>query len=264
MSDKYIGIFDSGIGGLTVLKSIVRSLPEENIIYFGDTAHLPYGTKSKRQIEEFVLKDVEFLSSFDLKAVVIACNTADSTAGHLIREKYDLPVYGVVEPASKKAALVTENNKIGVIATTATVNSKAYIKAISAHNPKAEIFTAACPLLVPMVENGRFRKGDGVIETVLREYLEPLKEKGIDTLVLGCTHYPLLSDLIEHICPGIKIISSSDEAASILKDNLSDINTSANKGIRKYYVSDNPEGFKTQASFFLEGELKEEVILINP
>ena len=198
--EKYIGVFDSGIGGLTVVKSIVETMPNENIIYFGDTAHVPYGTRSKEQITEYVLSDVKFLSRFNIKAIVIACNTADSAARDMVEKNYsDIPVYGVVAPAAKKAAKLTKNKKIGVIATNATVNSGAYEKTIHSFDSDAQVISLACPLLVPLVEEGRFKKGDQVIEEVLREYLTPLKKQGINTLVLGCTHYPLLYDIITEI-----------------------------------------------------------------
>ena len=252
-NSNYIGIFDSGMGGLTVVKSILQSMPNENIIYFGDTAHVPYGTRSKEQITEYVLNDVKFLSGFDIKAIVIACNTADSIARKEVESRYALPVFGVVEPAAKKAVQVTKNGRIGVIATNATVHSGAYEKTIEKFSKDALVFSNACPLLVPLVENGRFRRGDGVIETVLKEYLEPLKEKDIDTLVLGCTHYPLLYDLIADIMPGITIISSSDAAAEALSSALGEqnlLNTGAG-GERKYFVSDRPDSFCEQAQIFM-------------
>lgn len=254
-NEKYIGVFDSGIGGLTVVKSIVESMPDENIIYFGDTAHVPYGTRSKEQITQYVLNDVKFLSMFNIKAIVIACNTADSIARETVESRYsEIPVFGVVEPASKMAAKSTVNGKIGVIATNATVNSGAYVKAIKKYNEKAEVISLACPLLVPLVEEGRFRKGDKVIEKVLTEYLTPLKEQGIDTLVLGCTHYPLLSDIIKDIMgDGVSIISSSVAAAATLKAELK--NGGLLKGTsgseRKYFVSDNAEFFEKQALIFM-------------
>lgn len=252
-NEKFIGVFDSGIGGLTVVKSIVRSMPNENIIYFGDTAHVPYGTRSKEQITEYVLKDVKFLSIFDIKAVVIACNTADSIAREKVEQLYPLPVFGVVHPASRKAALSTVNNKIGIIATNATVNSGAYEKAISAINPDAEVFSVACPLLVPLVENGRFIKGDPVIETVVGEYLAPLKEKGVDTLVLGCTHYPLLYDIIASLMPEALIISSSDAAAEALRTGLEEksLLNSVSGGERKFFVSDSAALFEKTARIFM-------------
>lgn len=256
MNNRFIGVFDSGMGGLTVVKSIVETMPDENIIYFGDTAHVPYGTRSKEQITEYVLNDVRFLNTFDIKAIVIACNTADSIAREKVEELYPLPVFGVVEPASKSAAQITKNNKIGVIATNATVNSGAYERNISRFNPDAQVISVACPLLVPLVEEGRFRKGDTVIENVLTEYLTPLKKQGIDTLVLGCTHYPLLYDIISEIMPETNIISSSVSAAAELKKALeqSGLQSSGKGSQRKYFVSDNAQYFEGLAKIFM-GEL---------
>lgn len=256
MNNRFIGVFDSGMGGLTVVKSIVETMPDENIIYFGDTAHVPYGTRSKEQITEYVLNDVRFLNTFDIKAIVIACNTADSIAREKVEELYSLPVFGVVEPASKSAAQITKNNKIGVIATNATVNSGAYERNISRFNPDAQVISVACPLLVPLVEEGRFRKGDKVIENVLTEYLTPLKNQGIDTLVLGCTHYPLLYDIISEIMPETNIISSSVSAAAELKKALEEkkLQSSEKGSQRKYFVSDNAQYFEGLAKIFM-GEL---------
>ena len=252
-SKRYIGVFDSGIGGLTVVKSIVETMPDENILYFGDTAHVPYGTRSKEQITEYVLNDVAFLSGFDIKAIVIACNTADSIARKEVEKRYTLPVFGVVEPAAKEAVQKTKNGRIGVIATDATVKSGAYEKTIARYSDTALVFSNACPLLVPLVENGRFRRGDGVIEAVLKEYLEPLRQQNIDTLVLDCTHYPLLHDLIADILPGIAIISSSDAAASALSSALCDqgLLNAGTGGSRKYFVSDRPDSFCEQAQIFM-------------
>ena len=248
--EKYIGVFDSGIGGLTVVKSIVETMPNENIIYFGDTAHVPYGTRSKEQITEYVLSDVKFLSRFNIKAIVIACNTADSAARDTVEKNYsDIPVYGVVAPAAKKAAKLTKNKKIGVIATNATVHS---------FDSDAQVISLACPLLVPLVEEGRFKKGDQVIEEVLLEYLTPLKEQGIDTLVLGCTHYPLLYDIITEIMGnGVTVISSSVAAAEELKKGLGERNLLSNSKIseRKYFVSDNAEDFEKHALIFMGNAL---------
>ena len=257
-NDSYIGVFDSGIGGLTVVKSIVESMPNENIIYFGDTAHVPYGTRSKRQVTEYVLQDVEFLNTFDIKAIVIACNTADSIAREKVEELYsNLPVFGVVDPASKRAAETTENGKIGVMATKATIGSHAYEVAIKKYKDDAEVFGMACPLLVPLVENGRFKKDDIVIETVLHEYMDPLIEKGVDTVVLGCTHYPLLEDIIKGLYPELNVISSSEVAANTLKQKLTDDNllSTTESSERKYFVSDDADGFLHQALVFMGDEL---------
>ena len=265
-NEKYIGVFDSGMGGLTVVKSILENLPDENIIYFGDTAHVPYGNHSKKKITEYVLNDVKFLNTFSIKAIVIACNTADSAARSDVKKAYpDIPVFGVVGPASKKAALVTANNKIGVIATNATVRSRAYERAIKKHNPDAEVFSVACPLLVPLVEEGRFKTDDPVIHEVAEEYLAPLKEAGTDTLVLGCTHYPLLRGVIADIMGSVEIISSSDTAAEELKAQLKTknlLNTSGERQ-RRYFVSDDAGFFEQKAIMFMGDSLGGSVEQIN-
>lgn len=255
-NNDYIGVFDSGLGGLTVVKSIVDTMPDENIIYFGDTAHVPYGTRSKLQIIKYVTDDIYFLMHFNVKAIAIACNTADSVAREEVSPFYDVPIFGVVDPASQKAAQSTKNGKIGVIATNATVNSGAYEKAIHKVNPSLEVYAQPCPLLVPLVENSRYSRDDVVIETVLREYLAPLEASGIDTLLLGCTHYPLLTDIISYIMPDVTIISSSDAAAQKLKDELTKRNmlTDRKGGKREYFVSDDPENFAKTARIFL-GEM---------
>ena len=195
--NSYIGVFDSGIGGLTVAKEIMENLPNENIVYFGDTAHVPYGSRSKRQITQYVLSDVKFLSRFEIKAVVIACNTADSVAREAVEEAYPrLPVFGVVAPASRMAAEKSKNGRIGVIATKATVASKAYDRAIAAIAPEAVVLSKACPLLVPLVENGRFQPGDPVTQMVIREYLDHLVDLpnavAIPLTDVPCPAYPYL------------------------------------------------------------------------
>lgn len=266
MNNNYIGVFDSGLGGLTVVKSLVETMPYENIIYFGDIAHVPYGSRSKEQITEYVMQDVNFLMKHNIKAVVIACNTADSIARKKVEEFCTVPVYGVVEPAAKLASETSQNGKIGVIATNATVNSGAYKTAIEKYAPNAEVYSAACPLLVPLVEEGRFHRGDEVVETVVREYLEPLKNAGIDTLVLGCTHYPLLMDIISDIVPGVNIISSSEAAARCVKSALENQNLD-NKcnpsPDRQYYVNDAKDDFEKNASLFMGRTLESRVIQVD-
>ncbi|MBQ7638087.1 MAG: glutamate racemase [Clostridia bacterium] len=266
MREKPIGVFDSGLGGLTVVKEILSHLPNENIIFFGDTGRVPYGGRSKETIIQYVKDDMEFLLSHDVKAVVIACNTADSMAKEEVEKLYNVPVVGVVEPAAKKAAATSKNGRIGVIGTKATVRSGAYVKAISSFSPSAEVFAAACPLLVPLVEEGRFRKGDPVPEIVLREYLEPLKEKNVDTLILGCTHYPLLHDIVSEIMPDVNIICSgpaSTEAliATLERDSL--LSRSDNAGRIRYFVSDSPDSFARNGSIFIGREIHGSVSLVN-
>ena len=266
-NEKYIGVFDSGIGGLTVVKSIVEAMPDENIIYFGDTAHVPYGTRSRKQITEYVLADVRFLHTSPIKAIVIACNTADAVARSAVEQQYpDMPVFGVVAPAAKAAVDATRNHRIGVIATNATVRSRAYETAIRQIAPDVEVFAVACPLLVPLVEEGRFRKDDIVTREVLTEYLAPLREQQVDTLVLGCTHYPLLHDSIADLMQGTAIVSSSAAAAQNLQAALRRqklINPLCGSE-RQYYVSDDASLFEEQASVFMGDALGGTVARVDP
>ena len=253
MNNRYIGIFDSGVGGLTVVKSILDSMPNENIIYFGDTAHVPYGTRTKDDIIRLALNNADFLSSFDIKAIVIACNTVDSNAHNIIEDAYTVPVFGIIEPAAKKAVKATRNGKIGVIATNATIDSGAYEQNIKRLKPDAEVFSVACPKLVPLIEQCKFRKGDTEIEEALEEYLLPLKSKGIDTLVLGCTHYPLIKNIAAEILPDAVMVSSSDAETEALrvaleKDNL--FNSEKGSDI-KFFVSGDTDIFGKTAKVFM-------------
>ncbi len=251
--DNYIGVFDSGIGGLTVAKSIIQKMPNENIIYFGDTAHLPYGTKSDKQIRQYVMDDVHFLQQFDIKALVIACNTADSVARKTVQEHFDLPIFGVIKPASKRAARMTENNRIGIMATPATVRTGAYAEKIRRYNPRAEVFQLACPLLVPLVENSRYKADDPVVKIVLNEYLDQLRAKDVDTIVLGCTHYPLLEEAVRAFVPEMTVISSSEAAAQTLLEGLQKegLDRETGEAQYRYYVSDDPEHFTDNARIFM-------------
>ena len=251
--DNYIGVFDSGIGGLTVAKSIIQKMPNENIIYFGDTAHLPYGTKSDKQIRQYVMVDVHFLQQFDIKALVIACNTADSVARKTVQEHFDLPIFRVIKPASKRAARMTENNRIGIMATPATVRTGAYAEKIRRYNPRAEVFQLACPLLVPLVENSRYKADDPVVKIVLNEYLDQLRAKDVDTIVLGCTHYPLLEEAVRAFVPEMTVISSSEAAAQTLLEGLQKEGLDRETGDAqyRYYVSDDPEHFTDNARIFM-------------
>ncbi|MBQ3518222.1 MAG: glutamate racemase [Clostridia bacterium] len=249
-----IGVFDSGLGGLTVVKSLIEQMPYEDIIYFGDTARVPYGGRSCETIQAYACQDVDFLLQYDVKAVVIACNTADAMARKLIEQRYPLPVVGVVGPAAQKAVSVSKNKKIGVICTRATVKSGAYEAAAKAVDPAVRVFTRACPLLVPLVENGRFAKEDKVVQIILDEYLEPLHREGIDTLVLGCTHYPLLKDAVAQCLPDVQIICSGEASTDTLHEMLvaNDLlNDSQDAGVHRYFVSDDAAGFTENAELFL-------------
>ena len=253
MNNKKIGIFDSGIGGLTVVKSIKETLSNESIVYFGDTLNMPYGDKSNEEIIKLVKNDVAFLSAFDLKAIVIACNTADSIASKSIKEDINVPIFGVVEPASKKACSLTKNSIVGVIATKATVSSNAYVNAIQQINPDITVLQVACPELVPLVEQGKFKESDIETIDILKEYLTPLMYGNIDTLILGCTHYPLLKDLINMLMPNVNIISSSDCAAEYVKNELEKLNLLSNeKSIDNYYVSSEINRFISVSKLFMD------------
>ena len=192
--DAPIGVFDSGVGGLTVAREIIRQIPNERIVYFGDTARLPYGTKSKDTIIRYARQIVNFLINEGVKAIVVACNTASAYALEEIKDEIEVPIIGVVKPGARTAVSVTKNNRIGVIATEGTINSGLYTKLIHEQNPEIEVIGKACPLLVPLVEEGWLH--DDVTDQVLERYLKDLKQADIDTLVLGCTHYPFVKKMI--------------------------------------------------------------------
>ena len=258
MDNRPIGVFDSGLGGLTAVKALRRLLPGEDLIYFGDTARVPYGGRSRETLLKYARQDIAFLRSFDLKAVLIACGTVTSTSLDTLRKENDLPVLGVVEPSCREALAATNNKKIGMIATLASARSGAYERTLKGLDADVRVFSQPCPLFVPLVENGRFRQGDVVIETVAREYLTPLMEAGVDTLILGCTHYPLLKDIIGEICgPGVTLIDSGAASARALRQQLAAEGqlTDRQQGETRFYVSDRPEDFEKLAAVFLEEPL---------
>lgn len=259
MDMRPIGVFDSGLGGLTAVRSLREILPEENLVYFGDTARVPYGGRARETLLKYARQDVRFLQTFDLKAILIACGTVSTTSLDVLQAENDLPIVGVVEPTCRRALLVTNNKKVGVIATLASIRSGAYEEVLRRLDPAVETYGRPCPLLVPLVENGRVARGDVVIETVAREYLEPLLDAGVDTLILGCTHYPLLAEIIADICgPGITLVSAGEESAYELKRLLRARNLRADgraRGGTEFYVSDTPENFEDIASLFLRENL---------
>ncbi|MBR0509029.1 MAG: glutamate racemase [Clostridia bacterium] len=258
-SQKPIGVFDSGLGGLTVVKELLEKMPNENIIYFGDTARMPYGDRSKATILQYVWDDVHFLLKHDVKAICIACNTADSMAHAELSQTFSLPIIGVVEPAARQAVEESRNGKIGVIGTHATVRSRSYENAISAVDPGMQVFPVACPLLAPLVEEGRFRPGDPVVEEVLRGYFVPLVEQDVDTLILGCTHYPLLYDVIAKLLPGVKLICSGTASTRSLARTLSEkglLNTSQEPRTVRFFVSDAPKRFVRYGGIFIGRSLE--------
>ncbi len=263
MDNRPIGVFDSGLGGLTAVRRLASQMPNETIIYFGDTGRVPYGTRSRETIFRYATQDVNFLRTFDLKAIVIACGTVSSIALDPLAQRQDIPVFGVVVPTARRAAEVTKNGRIGIIATQATIRTGAYERIIAQRSPDARLFSQPCPLFVPLVENGRFRPGDVVIETVAAEYLTPLREAGVDTLILGCTHYPLLADVIgSFMGPDVRLLDSGAEVADQVGAWLgkNDLRADPNQvGTCRWYVSDSVENFHHLASIFLGREVTEPV-----
>ena len=259
MDKRPVGVFDSGLGGLTAVSEIMRLLPDEDIVYFGDTARVPYGTRSEETIIRYAKEDVDFLRSFDIKAILMACGTVSSVALPKIKDDYDIPLFGVVKPAAGAAAAATKNGKIGIIGTSATVKSRSYEREILKISPDAEILAKACPLFVPLVENGRTSPDDIVVMTVVSEYLSEFKKKGIDTLIMGCTHYPILEAALSRFMgDDVTLINPGLEAARLLKQD-NNIKKNENGGNYKFFVSDDAEGFGELGSLFLGGEMRGEV-----
>ena len=254
--NKPIGIFDSGFGGLTVTRKILNLMPNEDIVFFGDTAHLPYGTKSKKVITSFSRDIIEFLVRQNVKLIVIACNTASAYSLATLKKEFDLPVIGVIQPGALSAVKSTKNYRIGVIGTEATIGSEAYEKAINKIDHKIKVFSQPCPLFVPLVEEGWAKHP--VTRQVAEYYLKPFIRQRIDTLILGCTHYPLIKSLISDILEReVILIDSSIEVAKSVKSTLEsngiynkDKFRRKNRKVR-FFVSDNPEKFSRLGRMFL-------------
>lgn len=254
LSEKPIGIFDSGLGGLTLVKAIKEKLPYENIVYLGDSLNVPYGDKSPGQITEFAFWNTKFLISKGVKAVAIACNTADGTARRELQECFTIPLVGVVAPAAQKAASLTRNKKVGVIATNAAVKSTAYERAVKSFLSDCQVFSVPAPKLVPLVESGKITKEDTETIEALKEYLEPLMKEGIDTLILGCTHYPLILPLVKDMVPDMNVVCSGTASLGALYDKLKAeglLNTSGVRGSAEYFVTGDPTEFGKHAGVFL-------------
>jgi glutamate racemase len=251
--NKPIGVFDSGIGGLTVLKEIIKGLPNESTIYLGDTARVPYGIRSPETVIRYSFENTQFLFSKDIKLLVVACNTASSISLNSIRNGISIPVIGVIEPGARAAAKVTKNKKVGIIGTEATVRSNAYTEAIKTVNEEIDVFSFPCPLFVPLVEEGWT---EGYIATLIaRKYLKSIKKMGIDTLVLGCTHYPLLKKIISEVMgKKIRLIDSAVETSREIKMVLKALNLTREQKyvpLREFYVTDSTEKFLNIGERFL-------------
>ena len=255
MDHRPIGVFDSGMGGLTAMRQLLRVLPNEDLCYFGDTGRVPYGNRSRDTLIKYARQDVAFLRQFNPKAIVVACGTVSTTALSILQAENDIPILGVVEPAAEMAVRMSKSGRIGIIGTSASIKSGAYGAAILKRNPEAVLISRACPLLVPLVEEGRVHLSDTVTVELVREYLAPMKEAHIDTLVLGCTHFPLLSEIIAaEMGEDVVLVDTGRQCAEAIaellrkNDALTDRKT---EGTRRYFASDSPTDFVQQAESFL-------------
>lgn len=260
ISDQPIGIFDSGIGGLTVMKELMLKLPEENLIYLGDTARVPYGIRSPETIIKYSIQNVNFLLKHHVKLIVIGCNTASAVATETLINKFDLPIINVVNPGAVSAVNISRNHRIGIIGTRSTINSGAYTRSIKKMLPNAVTFSLACPLFVSLAEEGLCDPDDEIVIAVTRKYMVYFQHKQIDTLVLGCTHYPLLMTAIQTVLGNsTRMVCSAKETAlevqkHLLKNKLN--RKSRTKPENVYYLTDLPDNFIETGRLFLGQEMK--------
>jgi len=260
MNNRPIGIFDSGVGGLTVLKEVAELLPDENILYLGDTARVPYGIRSPETVIRYSFECTEFLLRQNIKLLVVACNTVSAISLHKIREAVSIPVIGVIEPGAAAAVNATKNKRIGIIGTEATIKSSSYVKAIKALDKDIEVSGLPCPLFVPLVEEGWT---EGTIARLIAEkYLKDITDREVDTLVLGCTHYPLLKGVIQGVMNDVSLVDSAIETAKAVKYILDgqgsrDILEDRGQGKLKFYVTDSPDKFISVIYFFVHNRIKD-------
>jgi glutamate racemase len=255
---KAIGVFDSGVGGLTVVKELIAQLPNEDIVYFGDTARVPYGIKSKETVIRFSIENILFLLKQDVKLICVACNTVSSFALPVVKNHFRVPIVGVISPGVREAVYATRNRRIGVIGTAGTIKSRAYEDQVKQLNSSVKVTAVSCPLFVPFVEEG-WLEGNVVTE-VARHYLAPLKKEKVDTVILGCTHYPLLKPVIRQVMgEGVTLIDSAKQVAIEVKKilTLEDQLENDRRGKSTFYVSDNPDWFSNLAKRFLGKGVKD-------
>ena len=257
-NNRSIGVFDSGLGGLSAVRVLKRILPNEKIIYFGDTGRVPYGTRSPEIITKYALDDMNFLSSFGLKAALVACGTVSSVAMGALRNAFDIPITGVVEASAKKACSLSKNKRIALLATPATVKNAAHERYINENFNGYSVMGIGCPMFVPLVENAYVSRDCTVTKLIADEYISKLRDFAPDCIILGCTHYPIISDIIldsakKLISEDISIVDSGEEAAHEIKEFLSQnsLLSTENSGSVEYYVSDEVYGFSKSASLFL-------------
>lgn len=263
MNNNAIGVFDSGLGGLTCLKELNRLIPNENIVYFGDTARVPYGTRSRETILEYAAQDIAFIKKHNVKIIIAACGTVSSVVGNGAEFAGDTPFTGVLIPAAQTACSKTRNGKIGVIGTSSTIKSGAYGKAVRGIRPDVSVIGNSCPLFVPLVENGFTERNNPVTKLVIEQYLAPIKNEGVDTLILGCTHYPIIKDAIaDYMGDSVTIISSGEEVAKYAYNMLTGMELLSGReetGVNTYYTSDSAELFEEGAHAFLGNTINGEV-----
>jgi glutamate racemase len=260
LDTKKIGVFDSGVGGLTVVREIMHQLPQETIYYFGDTARCPYGPRSREEVEQFAFEIIEFLLQFPLKAIVIACNTATAAALEKAKKQVPIPVLGVIEPGARAALKATRNGRIGVIGTQGTIQSGAYERTLKQMDPGISVYSLACPRFVPLVESGSYQTP--LADQIVAEELAPLRQEKIDTLILGCTHYPLLTGSIaKPLGNEVKLISSAEETASELKQILMQNGAlSAQLESHRFFTTGTIDTFRRVAKEWLQKEIEVEQV----
>ncbi|MGN0602506.1 MAG: glutamate racemase [Oscillospiraceae bacterium] len=267
MNNSAIGVFDSGMGGLTCVKELHSLMPNENIIYFGDTARIPYGTRSRETIMKYAAQDIALMKKHDVKMIIAACGTVSSVVGMEKKDADGIPFTGVLLPTVQAACAKTRNGKVGVIGTSATIKSGSFAKAIRTIKPSISVVGAACPMFVPLVENGFSDRDNKVAQLVAAQYLEPLKREGVDTLILGCTHYPILHDVIaDCMGEGVELISTGSEAAKFACAYLTRHDMLAERetdGEISFYSSDSTEMFRENAESFLGEKIKGSVTKVE-
>lgn len=259
MNPKPIAVFDSGLGGLTVVRALRRLLPEESIIYFGDTARVPYGIKSSTTVAQFAEQDCRFLLRFDPKLVIVACNTASALALGTLKERFDLPILGVIEPGAAEAVRASRGAGIAILATEATVSSEAYPRAIRALAPHTPITQQRCPSLVSLIEEGR-GNDDPILLMLLSEYLDGIRQLDPAVVLLGCTHYPLVAEAVARLMPAARVVDSADATARAARQMLTamdGLSPSREPGRLRCYVSDNPQRFREVGGRFLGQPIRE-------
>lgn len=259
MDMRPVGVFDSGLGGLTAVRELIKLLPAQNIIYLGDTARVPYGTRSDKSITRYTSQAIRFFREKDVRMILVACGTVSSVALEGLRDTSDIPMIGIIEPTVRKAVASSKNGRVGIIATPATIRSGAFYRALIAAEPGLSIYEKACPMFVPLVENGYVGRDNPVAALLIEEYLTPLKQAGIDTLILGCTHYPLIAPAIgKFMGDGVTLINSGQAMAEQFAAGLPRIPQQEKTGIcdqYAFYVTDTADGFHQSAKLFLDGDV---------